>query len=225
MPKKVQARVDPFHDDAVIRGLLALPDQFQREAERTSNPQKIALRHETALAIAILIHLPLRRSELLGLRLDQHIQTERRGGRVVRRLVLPAHMVKNNVDRTAELSPRVEELLDRFLAEHRPALVTCDSPYLFSKRGKPEPLSASCLVRTIEAATSRHLGIRLSPHNFRHLAGVVYLRQRPGDLDGLRRLLGHRHESTTRAHYDYLLTDDANRAWGTILDGHRKAAR
>jgi len=34
-------------------------------------------------------------------------------------------------------------------------------------------------------------GLRMNAHLFRHLAGMLYLAQNPGDYETVRRLLGH----------------------------------
>ena len=48
---------------------------------------------------------------------------------------------------------------------------------------------------------ARELGVRLTPHQFRHLIGFIYLRQHPHGIEVVRALLGHRSIATTLSHY------------------------
>jgi hypothetical protein len=41
----------------------------------------------------------------------------------------------------------------------------------------------------------------MNAHLFRHFAGMLYLRQRPGAYEAVRRLLGHRKLDTTTSFY------------------------
>src|SRR5215212_6466515 len=45
------------------------------------------------------------------------------------------------------------------------------------------------------------LRLRISPHQFRYLAGYLYLRQYPGGHEGVRALLGHHSIATTTQAY------------------------
>ena len=43
-----------------------------------------------------------------------------------------------------------------------------------------------------------HLGIHMTPHQFRHLGGASYLEEHPEDFETPRALLGHAWSKTTR---------------------------
>ena len=43
--------------------------------------------------------------------------------------------------------------------------------------------------------------MRLTPHQFRHLIGFIYLREHPHGIEVVRALLGHRSIATTLSHY------------------------
>ncbi len=51
--------------------------------------------------------------------------------------------------------------------------------------------------------------MRVTAHQFRHLAGFLYLRRNPGGHEVVRRLLGHRSISTTVQFYAGMETSAA----------------
>ena len=53
----------------------------------------------------------------------------------------------------------------------------------------------------ISRLLARELGVRLTPHQFRHLIGFIYLREHPHGIEVVRALLGHRSIATTLSHY------------------------
>lgn len=55
----------------------------------------------------------------------------------------------------------------------------------------------------------RELGFNFNIHLFRHLGCFVYLRNHPGEIDFMRRVLGHRDPTTTRRFYADVEQSDA----------------
>lgn len=221
MAEKNRRRAEQFHDEVMVRRLVELPDVLIAPAAKMS-PEDAARTWEKALAIALFTQFPLRRGEMVRLRLDRDVEIRKARGRVTVRIALPARLVKNGQGRFFTLSPHTAEMLILFRDDHRPVLVTAPSPYLFSKRSGDAPMAASSLYSRIVRETARHVGVTLSPHNFRHIVGVIHLSHQPGDLDTVRRILGHGSVETTRKYYDFLEVDAANRAWGETLDAKRK---
>ena len=60
-------------------------------------------------------------------------------------------------------------------------------------------------------------GIRMTVHQFRHAAAAILLRERPGEYELVRRLLGHRNIQTTMNFYCGLETTQATRIYGEII--------
>jgi integrase len=64
-----------------------------------------------------------------------------------------------------------------------------------AKTGKPR--TAAAIALAIEKAAYKALGIKLTPHQFRHFAAKIILDANPGAYEGVRQLLGHVNMKTT----------------------------
>jgi integrase len=133
------------------------------------------------------------------------------------RLALPASEVKNRRDLEHPLPPWVVQLLDRYLARGRPVLAPHPGPWLFPGAAAGEPKTAQALRQRVKDATERELGLRLTPHQFRHACGLVYLTAHPGGHEVVRHLLGHRSIATTIKHYAGLGTAAALRRYDAVV--------
>ena len=80
------------------------------------------------------------------------------------------------------------------------------------------------IVERIEKST----GTRITVHQFRHAAGALILRHRPGEYELVRRILGHKSAETTKRFYLALETTQASEIFTDIirnkLDFNRGAA-
>jgi len=59
--------------------------------------------------------------------------------------------------------------------------------------------------------------VRLTPHQFRHVAAKIYLDQNPGGFEVVRQLLGHKNMRTTINFYAGINTKRAGRAHSKLL--------
>ena len=80
------------------------------------------------------------------------------------------------------------------------------------------------IVDRIEKST----GLRITVHQFRHAAGALILKHRPGEYELVRRILGHKSAETTKRFYLALETTQASEIFTDIirnkLDFNRGAA-
>jgi integrase len=81
--------------------------------------------------------------------------------------------------------------------------------------GKPKTQSA--LTTAIEKTVLRHLGVKLTPHQFRHLAAKVILDANPGAYELVRQMLGHKNMKTTTNFYAGIDTLRAGRAHANLV--------
>ena len=65
--------------------------------------------------------------------------------------------------------------------------------------------------------TFRELGVRISPHQFRHLAGKFVLDVRPDAHELVRALLGHKRLETTLRFYARLDQERASRQYDQLI--------
>ena len=119
------------------------------------------------------------------------------------------------------LPPSVARLLEFYLAKARPQLAAPGCTALFVGRGG-RPRNPTAFSTTLREFVGREVGVRISAHQFRHLAGHLYLQQVPGDHETVRALLGHKSIETTIRFYAGMETAAAARAYDAAVLGARK---
>lgn len=87
--------------------------------------------------------------------------------------------------------------------------------HLFVTEQGSRKSQATLTVQIIEAIM-RHIGIRMTPHQFRHFAAKSYLEQHPEDFETAREILGHASSKTTRI-YAGSSSRRASRAYNQYL--------
>ena len=127
------------------------------------------------------------------------------GARQRAHILIQAQDVKNRKPIKAHISDgptRALEIIAWYLDEIRPRVPWADrSNYLFP--GYNGELIDDASLREWLQAHSRHLGIPMNPHNFRHGLASLYLRDHPGEYSQAARLLCNTPE-TVRAHYAWI---------------------
>src|SRR5205807_7270598 len=97
-----------------------------------------------------------------------------------------------------------------------PAVIGRRQDALFvSRKGIPRALRTIGLA--IQKSLLRHLGVKLTPHQFRHLAAKFYLDSNPGAYELVRQLLGHKYLKTTTNSYAGVDTRRAGRAHADLI--------
>lgn len=214
-----------FEDERFVHELLTLPEQMMQDALRAEDiSQRSAYQASIALAISILLCAPVRIENLHSIEIDRHIL--RHGSGRCREVLLrfPAHEVKN--DKTIELPLATDtvRLLDRYLRRVHPVLAAPGCRHLFPGRAGTKRTKIG-LGMAIAKATEKHLGIRVTPHQFRHLTGYLFLRAYPGEFETVRALLGHKSLQTTVQFYAGMETAEAGRRFVETVLHPRRSAR
>jgi integrase/recombinase XerD len=189
---KAPRKVIPTFSQSQLQALLGAIDSSRPAGFRDST------------MIMVLLDSGLRASELLGL--------------TVTNLNLDDGVVKVNgkggKERMVPIGAKVRRMIWRYLQRYRPQPVSprCDILFL-SERG--EPLSVNRLEAMIERCGQRAgvVGVRCSPHTFRHTFAITYLRN-GGDVFSLQRILGHTSLDTVRLY--------VNLAEADVRECHRK---
>lgn len=209
-------------DDLDVRAKLCLlPERLAGWAERMT-PVNGAVAMQNAVAIAILLSVPLRINNLAGLRVDRHLA--RPGGpKSLWQIDIPAHEVKNDQALFFELPRQPTTLIDRYLRRFRPCLAESGNPYLFpvGSRKKNTP----GLSQQIRRAIADWVGIDMSAHQFRHFAGRIIKQHSPEAYGSIADLLGHKDIDTARAYYSEIDTLSAGRQFDLFLEDERNKAR
>ena len=184
-------------------------------------PPRAALRFQWALAVEILLFAPIRLGNLARLELERHLLRTGTGRRMHYHLLIPGEEVKNGCPVDLTLSAETSALLELYRTRVRPVLAPSGSSWLFpGENGAAKALVT--LGGQISRFLERELGLRFTPHQFRHLVGFAHLRRMPGQYETVRVLLGHRSLDTTLRHYAGLEGAAAARHYDETL---RAAAR
>jgi integrase len=197
MSEKNRARLAQFDDPANLRKLHELPALLVAIASAEKRPSRAgALLVQTAVAIDLLLMLPIRRKNLADLEFDRHLI---RSGAATR-IFIPGHEVKNHVEIDAILPPHLTRLIDLYRTSYRPLLLTEPSDCLFPGVAD-RPKSPERLASQISNCIKDRCGLLMNVHLFRHLSAQTWLETHPGDYGLVRLLLGHKSVVTTTRFY------------------------
>lgn len=201
MTDKNRARLRAFDDPKHLLALLTLPERLMDKADRVAVPsRRDALMAQTAVAVQILLLVPLRRLNLLRLDVHRHLCRSRSGRHAVVHLVISAEETKTSQPIEAVLPEPLVRMIDHFMTRYRPLLTSDSGGLLFPGRdGGCKHITA--LTTQIERAVRDHTGLAVNPHLFRHLAGKLSQQFDPGNYELSRQLLGHRSTDTTVTYY------------------------
>jgi len=220
---KNDALLRRFDDPDLVARYVNLPQMLWDEAERRHNQlgaHRTALLAQTAVAVEILLLAPMRAKNLVELDLDAHLVWLQPGGEGGVQISIPADAVKNRAKLNFELPFEAVQRLKVYLERHRPILMRGENRYLFPGRHGNHK-DQSCLSRQITKGIWRHAGIRITPHQFRHIAAKLLLDRCPGAYELVRKLLGHKQTSTAYEHYSGREAKAAGQLYTDIVLGLR----
>ena len=207
--------------------VLHLPGELLRQADEAFEKRPflaagLALR---AAALEILLICPLRISNLLGLRLDQHLQRMNPDRpKRISHFIIPEHEGKNELPLEWPVPRETSDLLARFLTVYRPLITPPGNPYLFPGKDLI-PRSVSGMARPIQLPIKSEVGIDVNPHLLRAFAGWNYLKSHPGHYETVRRVLNHKSIETTINFYCGLEAEFAAEHFDATVLRDRKATK
>ena len=201
--------------------VLKLPFAMMADARRQQahGSVRAAVTAQLAVAIAILSVAPIRLQNLTAIRLGTNLIKP--GGPASNYwLAFPDYDVKNRTRLEFPLEQYLTRLIDEYVHDFRPTLLRGrNEDYLFpgQREGAKEKISFSGqIVGRIFKAT----GLKMTVHQFRHAAGAIILKQRPGEYELVRQLLGHRSVQTTITSYIGLDGIQASEIFTNIVMAH-----
>jgi len=205
-----------FDDPRLLAKLINLPDVLWRTARRNlplSTRWFVDL--QTALAIDILLHVPLRIENLAALKFDEHLHWPQGKGKPAL-MVIREDETKNEEPLEFELPEVLSDRLYAFRNEIAAAIIGRRPEFLFvSKNGKRRSLAT--LRVAIQRTVIRRVGVKITPHQFRHLGAKLALDDNPGAHEHARQLLGHKSLKTTTRFYAGPDTRRAGRAHADLI--------
>jgi integrase len=198
--------------------VVSLPNVLMQQARSAKDhaATKAAVTAQLAVAIAILTFAPIRVSNLVGIDLGKNL-IKPGGLNTPYWLVFPHYDVKNRVNLNFQFDQPLTDLIDEYVHEFRPAVLRgANASWLFpGEDGAPK--TANTFGIQITERIQKAVGLRITPHQFRHAATAFYLKHHPGHYETVRQLLGHRNVQTTVNFYCGLETMQASEQFGKII--------
>jgi hypothetical protein len=216
MTEKNLALIRQVLTDGVWTRVVNLPQQLMRQARSLHAPVATAVLAQIAVAVAILTVAPVRLGNLASIRLGENL-TKPGGPRSTFWLTFPNYDVKNRVPLQFKLDETVTAIIDEYVHDFRPALMRGgNAAWLFpgvSGEHKEKISFSTQIVERVQKST----GLRITVHQFRHAAGALILKHRPGEYELVRRILGHKSVQTTMKFYLDLETTQASEIFTDIV--------
>jgi Phage integrase family len=215
MTEKNQLLVRALLNSDAWSRVLGLPEKLMKEARRIPGhaPQRAASQATMAVAIAILTFAPVRIANLINIKIGRHLQ--RYGDRYV--FVVPPEEVKNKVLIECPFDTELTALIDEYVRDFRPKLPGAElSDYLFpsvSGSHRHPNNFGTRLANTVY----KHVGLRVTAHQFRHAAGAIILKHNPAAHGLVQSLLGHKRVETTIRYYAALESLSSSIAYHDLL--------
>jgi len=205
-----------FDDTEVFNSLIGLPDKLWRNARRgLAKSKRSFVDMQTSLAIDILLTCPMRMKNLASLSFGDHLRWPNGRGKPAI-LIIKGSETKNGLPIEAEIPSELADRLWTYRTEIGPAVIGRHPDTLFvTTTGRPRTQGA--VTVSIEKAAYKHVGIRLTPHQFRHFAAKVVLDANPGAHELVRQLLVHKNMKTTTGYYAGMDTLRAGRAHAKLI--------
>jgi hypothetical protein len=168
-------------------------EEARRQRHRRIQAAVIA---QLAVAIAIEAVAPVRLENLTSIRLGVNLTKPDGPNSNYRLHFMPEH-AKNNVRLQFVFKEYLMRLIDEYVQDFWPTLLRGRrEDYLFPglRKGAKGKVSFS---GQISGRIYRGTGLQMTVHQFRHAAGAIILKNRPGEFELVRQILGHRRIATT----------------------------
>jgi integrase len=204
---------DP-HRMAMLLGLC--PTVFREVLAKPRPRRRDAVLAQTAFAVALLLNAPARIGNIAEIDLDTNIRRVGAGTEEKVFLMFPGDQVKNEEDLLYPLLASTQDFLDTYLARIRPKLLNGNSRWLFPGEGSGHK-GFGLLSQQIADLTERRVGVRITAHQFRHIAATLLIQHCPNGLHVASKLLGHRSISTTMGSYAWLSNGEVLKLWYEVL--------
>jgi integrase len=198
---KNRARLRQLDDERAKFDLVTLPQKLTRRIVRSGQPTRnLAVELQIAVALEILTFAPIRIGNLASRDIGRHLIWSRPGHKGTLTIIVDGDDVKNEQDLEHPLPDESARLIEIYLHKYHPLLTDKPSQFLFPGRVNGHKV-ASYLSTQIKDLVVAEIGLVLSAHNFRHAGAKLFLDERPGLFEVVRRVLGHRETSTALDHY------------------------
>ena len=181
------------------------------------------VRYRDGLIVSLLAARPLRRRNIAGLLLGEHVR------RIDRRwwILVPAEETKNRSALELPFPDNLVDHLERYLEVHRPALLRhcgrisddyCRAGPLWISSRTGKALSGHTMNLQVGEHTRMAFGRRVNLHLFRHCAATSVAIRDPEHVEIIIAILGHRCYETQERHYNLARSMEAAEDYHRCLD-------
>lgn len=175
---------------------------------------------QAALAIEILLLAPLRMGNLSALCFEKHIRWPH-GYEGRAWIVIDESETKNSIALEFKLPQSLSDRLATYRSEIVPNMTGARAIHLFvgwTVKHRSQAAVALAIVKTV----LKYVGVRLTPHQFRHLAAKLRLDRDPSAFPLVQQLMGHKNLQTTINFYAGIDTRRAGRAHAELISQLKK---
>jgi integrase len=225
MTSKNRERLRQFTDRRNIEALIFLPQKIHGAVRRNSDTNIAdALDMQVAVAVEMLLMMPVRRGNVVRLRFgpEGHIRS-RQDRHGTTHIVINGSDVKNKVDLEYPLPRESSDLLEIYIKRFRPILAKSPSYWVIPGEGPSGHKALDQFSRQFKKTVRKWTGLDVNIHLMRHIGAKLYLDANPGAYEVVRRVLGHKSLSTTVNNYTGLEIEAAVRHFDAVILGIRDA--
>lgn len=202
MTSKNRVRLAQLQDETNLINLVCLPERLLWQVKnRKVKGQKATHALEAALLLEILLMFPLRLKNLAGLKLGSQVQIIGAGNEKRAQIMVPEDEVKNGMPLLATLPPESMVIFDAYMELARPLLSGSANDWLFPGPQARAHKNKTTIGRRIKNTVKVWTGLDLNTHAFRHVDTLIYLTDRPGHYEDVRRILAHTTTATVEKYY------------------------
>ena len=203
--------------------LVFLPERLLGAAADALGRDRINLVDaEVAIAVDVMLAAPMRPENLAALCWDRHFR-EPNGQKGKLIVHLPASETKTDRELIYELPAEVAQRVRWYRRSLMPRVGADPNGSMFVTR-KGNTKSQGTLTDQIIERIENHVGVHMTPHQFRHFAATSYLEHHPEDFETARQFLGHASPKTTLV-YAGSATRRASRVFGNFVLAQREALK
>ena len=222
MSDRTLDRYNQFDDPTVLDALIRLPKRLMAMADKDGTPDvSSAKRARLALFLSLLSETCARSGNIVGLNLETHIVTTGAGKGLRTFVVIPANEVKNGQEIRAAVSPPTAAMFRHYVERYRSLHCSHPSAWLFPRQdGSHWSTTQACT--DLKDIVARSLGVDVTPHLMRSLAGKIILDAQPGAIATVQQLLGHKRLDTTLRFYARLDPQKARANYQQLLEDRQR---
>ncbi len=201
--------------------LLVLSETLMKAARElvSTSPLKAAGWARSALAIEILTKFPVRLKNLRMMQLDKHMHRRDMSRTVVTDIDIHEDEVKNDKALSLPVPQKMASMIEEWNRDFRPILAQPGSPLLFpGGKSAQAPMTPQGMRDAIKAVTRDHLGVTVTPQQFRHIAACMFLAAFPGHFQEAALMLGDTVESLIKWYSHLHQASALKRLDGIMID-------